>query len=592
MRRFAFILFVLMTFLVPMRVMADESPHGLRVLAVPYIAPGSFIVLGYHEVRDDVRDYPDPYAVDSALLVRQFEWLQGNGYVPISLDQVLEARRGGKPLPVKAVLLTFDDAYLSFYMRVYPLLREFHFPAVLGVVGSWIDNSPGSTVYGEKGSVPAASFPTWGQLREMADSGLVELASHSYDLHKGLIANPQGNIQAAATARRYDKATGSYENDTDWEARVKADLQRSTEAIQRNTGHRPRAIVWPYGSYNDKLVSIASGLGMTIALTLDDGANAPDIPLSALRRILIEHNPSLADFIDNVRGPLYQEPVRVVQVDLDDIYSADPAQQERNLSILLDRIRTLKPSHVYLRATADTNGDGVADAAYFPNRHLPVRSDIFNRVAWQLISRGDVSVYAVMPVAGFSLAQDKVAELYEDLARHASFSGLVFDDGPQGTDGTSIEFTQELATRARNFRAPLQTVRTIYPDAPGSAPGAWAKHFEGLARAYNQVAIVIKGSRDKSATGPDAWVKNLASHDADLPIGIEFRRKAILMLQRAPASPQGDALLARQMRMLQLAGMLNFGYMRDDPLHDAPPLAQVAPVMSLRIYLDKKINAH
>jgi len=92
------------------------------VAAAPAVAvPGAFTGLCYHEARDEVRDYPDPYAVDTAALVRQFAWLRGNGYTPVSLDEIVAARQGGKPLPAKAVLLSFDDAYLSFYTRVYPL---------------------------------------------------------------------------------------------------------------------------------------------------------------------------------------------------------------------------------------------------------------------------------------------------------------------------------------------------------------------------------------------------------------------------------------------------------------------------------------
>ncbi len=69
-------------------------------------------------------------------------------------------------LPPKAVLLTFDDGYLSFYTRVYPLLRAFNYPAVLGVVGAWIDDPQGGTavLYGEKSNVTQASFPTWNQI--------------------------------------------------------------------------------------------------------------------------------------------------------------------------------------------------------------------------------------------------------------------------------------------------------------------------------------------------------------------------------------------------------------------------------------------
>jgi biofilm PGA synthesis lipoprotein PgaB len=421
----------------------------LLALASPMAAAAanSFTVLCYHEVRDDVRDYPDPYAVDSAALVRQFAWLRGDGYTPVSLDDIVAARQGGKPLPEKAVLLSFDDGYLSFYTRVYPLLREFGFPAVLGVVGKWIDSpADGPLSYGEKGTVSDASFPSWGQLREMAASGLVEIASHTYDLHHGIPANPQGNLEPAATTRIYDAAAGSYENDASWRARVRADLARNADVIERGTGRRPRAVVWPYGSYNDELVRMSGELGMPIALTLNDGKNTPDVPLSALRRTLIEHNPALADFTTEVRGPLFPEPVRVVQVNLDDVYSADPALQERNLSALLDRIEILRPTHVYLRATT-----GGGDAAYFPNRRLPLRADLFNRVAWQLATRNDVKVFAMLPASGFGLPPDAVAGIYEDLARFASFDGLVFDE-------PASEFTRQLSARASAFRAPLQTV--------------------------------------------------------------------------------------------------------------------------------------
>jgi biofilm PGA synthesis lipoprotein PgaB len=531
---------------------AAAAAHDPAV-ADSYATPGSFVVLCYHEARDDVRDYPDPFAVDTATLVRQFAWLRGNGYTPVSLDEITAARSGGKPLPAKAVLLTFDDGYLSFYTRVYPLLREFHFPAVLAVVGKWIDVRRNEGVlYGEKDSIPDAKFPTWAQLREMTDSGLVEIASHTYDLHRGVLGNPQANLLPAATARIYDAATGGYEDDASWRTRVSADLAQNSAVIERETGRRPRAIVWPYGSYNDELVRIAGEQGMTIGLTLNDGANTPGVPLTALRRSLIEHNPTLAEFIVEVRGPRYPEPVRALQINLDDIYSADAAQQERNLSMLLDRVLVLKPTHVYLQATSDTNGDGIADAAYFPNGHLPVRGDLFNRAAWQLSSRVDVKVFAVMPVSGLRFPRNAVVEIYADLACHANFDGLVFDDTLQPDavdDAGTLEFTRQLAVRARTFRAPLETVRTVKS----------TRNLAALTAEYDYVAVVAFAGLQE--VPPD------------------LRRRVVFMLQ----NDDRGRPLARQMRALQLGGALNFGYY-DDFLHDNPPLAQIAPALSLRVY--------
>jgi len=45
-----------------------------------------------------------------------------------------------------------------------------------------------------------SGFISWQELKEIDDSGLVEIASHSYDMHHGIVANPQGNKQPAATA--------------------------------------------------------------------------------------------------------------------------------------------------------------------------------------------------------------------------------------------------------------------------------------------------------------------------------------------------------------------------------------------------------
>jgi len=549
------------------------------------LPPGAFVALCYHEVRDDVRDYPDPYAVDSSALVAQFEWLRGNGYTPVSLQEIVAARSGGKPLPDKAVLLTFDDAYLSFYTRVYPLLREFRYPALLGVVGKWIDEPQGAAEqYGEKGSVPAASFPTWGQLREMAASGLVELSSHSYDLHRGTLANPQGNLQPVGTSRLY--AAGTYEGDASWLARVRDDLQRNSSTIERETGRRPRAVVWPYGSYNNELVRIAAELGMPIALTLEDGPNTADVPLAAVRRILIAHNPTLPEFAAAMRGPQDPQPVRVVEVSLDDVYSADPQMEDRNLSVLLERIKTLAPSHVYLQAYSDPAGAGQTEALYFPNRHLTMRADLFSRVAWQLATRAEVKIFAMLPPDALRLPASDIAEIYADLARHASFNGLVFmREGPLAAEGTAryIEFTRQLAERAGAWRAPLRIVRGIRADSMHALlnDASLAQALAEMAASSDHVAV----SSPPERAGVD-FARAAATLQSLVPGARSGRSDTgkLLVLLRPGEDDAAGERLALQMRALQLNGVLNFGYHRNRFAADQPPLARIAPAMSLRTY--------
>lgn len=52
--------------------------------------------------------------------------------------------------------------------------------------------------------IPRDKILSWGELKEMQDSGFVEIASHSYHLHRGITGNPQGNSEPAATTRFYD----------------------------------------------------------------------------------------------------------------------------------------------------------------------------------------------------------------------------------------------------------------------------------------------------------------------------------------------------------------------------------------------------
>ncbi len=450
--------------------------------------PG-FVSLCYHNVLPAPGPLtpPDMTSITLDELTGQFDWLRENGYTAVSVEDVLQAAKGLKELPPKAVLLSFDDGYESFYRLVYPLLRAYRYPAMLALETGWLDTPADKPVdYGGTAQLPRSYFLTWAQIREMAGSGLVELAGHSDNLHRGHSANPQGVPQPAGSTLAYDPADKTYESPEAFYQRVKNDVARNADIIARRTGHRPRVFVWPYGRYNGLGVRAAldAGYSMTASLGLKD-----DWP--TFNRYMVYPKMNFTDVMNNLAAGNYRQtppsglsgglwgkqtgsgaaysrfrdgealraryPVqRVMQVDLDMVYDADPEQQYKNISALFDRIKALSPSAVYLQAFADPDGDGIADALYFPNRHLPMRADLFNYVSWQIYSRLGVRVYAWMPVLGFKLPgghtlvradpPDKagsdyqrlspfdpdnrkiIKEIYIELARHSSVYGLLFHD--------------------------------------------------------------------------------------------------------------------------------------------------------------------
>ncbi|HEX7813296.1 MAG TPA: poly-beta-1,6-N-acetyl-D-glucosamine N-deacetylase PgaB [Burkholderiales bacterium] len=465
----------------------------LLLLCLPgaALAAGSYRVLCYHDVREDVRVNPDPFAVDAAQLVSQFAWLKENGYHVIGMDDVIAAREGRKPLPDKAVMLTFDDGYRSVYTRVYPLLRLFNYPAVIALSGHWLDAPAGKTVEYDGRQVPRENFLSWEQIREMTASGLVEIASHSYDLHRGVIANPQGNIVPSAVTYRYEN--GAYEEERAHRERVQSDLARNSALIKSRTGRAPRVMVWPYGRDSGDLIEVAGTLGMPYAMNLAGGNNKPDGDVARIQRDLIVHNPPLADFISLIQKGPRPEPQRVVHVDLDYVFDKDAGQLQKNLDALVDRVRALRVTTVYLQAYSDPDGNGQASALYFPNRHLPVRADLFSHVAWQLHTRALADVYAWMPVLAFELpsgnpvaelvvqsadpdapasgryrrlspfsaeVRDIIGEIYEDLARQARIDGLLFHDDATLDDFEDVSLSGKQALAEWGLPLTAEAIRS------------------------------------------------------------------------------------------------------------------------------------
>lgn len=463
-------------------------------------ATDAYIVLSYHDVQDDpVRDrLGDAVTLATAELVAHFAWLREHHYTPVSLDDIRAARAGRRPLPDNAVLLTFDDGYASTYTRVFPLLKLFGYPAVVAPMAAWLEQPAGSRVdYGAL-PIPREGFMSWAQLKEMADSGLVEIASHSYDLHHGIAGNPQGNLQPAAVTRAYDAERRTSEDEMAWRQRVVADLARSVRIIEQRTGRAPRAMVWPYGRYNEALVALAAGQGMALSFDLGEHGGNRVQDTGVIRRALLPHQATLVTLIEALNEPARAPVIRAVQVDLDYVYDPEPAQQERNLDRLLDRIKALGINTVYLQAFADPDGDGAADALYFPNRRLPVRADLFNRVAWQLATRAGVKVYAWLPVLAYlpedgspllaetvardtagdgrgpryprlspfsPAAREFVGDIYEDLARHAHIAGLLFhDDATLAEDEDASAAAVAVYTQEWGLPATLAGIRAD-PDA-------------------------------------------------------------------------------------------------------------------------------
>lgn len=144
---------------------------------------GEIPVFVFHDVA------AEPFA-------RQLEYLRANGYRTLALEEFLDltVRKSG-PRNARQVLLTFDDARLSFYESALPVLRATGSHATLFAPTLWMGTArPAGT----------ERFMSWEQLRECAASGLVDVASHAHRHALVFDSHRLAGFATPALLERYD----------------------------------------------------------------------------------------------------------------------------------------------------------------------------------------------------------------------------------------------------------------------------------------------------------------------------------------------------------------------------------------------------
>ena len=136
-----------------------------------------------------------------------------------------------------------------------PLLQKYSFKATAAIVGEYTD------LY--SGDVPKAlsySHLSWEQCRELADSGLVEIANHTYGFH---------HLGDGRKGLRKKKG----ESEETYRKVLSDDLLLLQERCRDHLGKEPRALVYPYGFYSGESETLAEAFGFSVTVTCEEGVN-------------------------------------------------------------------------------------------------------------------------------------------------------------------------------------------------------------------------------------------------------------------------------------------------------------------------------
>lgn len=220
------------------------------------------VVLCYHHLVED-RKPENECEIVVTDFKKHMEYLHEHDYQPLSLKEFFHYSDKGE-FPGRAVLLTFDDGYASFYEKAYPLLKKYNFPAAVFPIVSHMPGLEQEETFSDK-----LSFE---QLRIMdEESGLISLGSHSYDLHYY-----DGERPAV-----YPKSNESVE---EYECRIRRDLRTGQNLLELQTDLEVKALAWPYGTTTESAEEIAEQAGFDLIFTLEPKPFTEEDTTSAIPR--------------------------------------------------------------------------------------------------------------------------------------------------------------------------------------------------------------------------------------------------------------------------------------------------------------------
>ena len=131
------------------------------------------------------------------------------------------------------LLLTIDDAFESFYINAWPILKSKEIPFILFV------NTREIGKYG---------YMTWKQIKEIEKNIFVTIGNHSHS-HDYLI---------------------------DWkDDKIKLDLNTSIKIFKKELGYSPKIFSYPFGEYSSNLKKIISDLNFKFAFGQHSGVIDP-----------------------------------------------------------------------------------------------------------------------------------------------------------------------------------------------------------------------------------------------------------------------------------------------------------------------------
>ena len=208
-------------------------------------------VIMYHSVcKTNVGEY----VVSPAALKSDFKYLKDNGYTAVFVRDVINFCNGKGDLPLKPIILSFDDGFYNNLFYVDKIAEEYGMKITVSVVGSYVEKEEGQS---ERS--PVYSYLSPAELKRLHDGGRAEICNHTYNMHH--------------TSPRKGLRRKRGESMTDYRNAIIEDSEKCRNVVKNSCGYYMDVFTYPFGSYSEGTGEIIKSLGYQAVLTCKGGIN-------------------------------------------------------------------------------------------------------------------------------------------------------------------------------------------------------------------------------------------------------------------------------------------------------------------------------
>ncbi len=197
----------------------------------------------YHRFGDD--RYPSTN-ISTDVFREQLAYLKQNNFTVWTMGNAVNAMKRKDLIPPRTVVLTIDDAYLSFYESGLPILEEFGYPA---------------TLYINTANVGNPDFLSWQQILDSRERG-IEIGNHS-----------NGHLHFL-----------DISSDEERESQFSTDLLAAQFLFEEQLGDAPLHYSYPYGEYDEVMEEILIEEGFESAAAQHSGVLSGETDLLRVPR--------------------------------------------------------------------------------------------------------------------------------------------------------------------------------------------------------------------------------------------------------------------------------------------------------------------